>query len=91
MAANTIPKGQALKTYAAQARFTFSNSQSSATVTPESISNNIVTPSNLKNVLINCKSAYFIAGQDSSGNIFAHFPTRTLNTYYDCEVLLFYK
>lgn len=90
MAVSTIKQAQALKTYSAQARFTFTNSQNSATVSPESISGNVVTKSNLKNILINGNGVAFVAGQDTSGNIFACYPLRTLNTYYDCEVLLFY-
>ena len=91
MAVSTIKQGQALKTFKAQATFTFSNSQTSATLSPETLSGNVVTASNLKNVIINAKGVYFMAGQDSSGNIFAYFPTRNLSASYNCEVLMFYE
>ena len=70
MSSSVIKQSAPLKCISVSHAFTFSNSQNSATVSVETLTNNIVTASMLRNVVATAKGGAIYAGVDGSGNIF---------------------
>lgn len=82
---------QEVKSCIATHTFTFNNGTTSDTASLSTLSGGKVTTNNIKGVLLDCAGAYFTAGRDSSGNVFATFPQRALTGSYTCTVTMFYS